>query len=69
LQQIEIELGKLSRAELKQVRDFLDNMLEDELEFSPEFEAQIQQSEQEMGDGLRPASASPGFKDLRRIIA
>jgi hypothetical protein len=54
VQQLESELGKLSRAELREIRDFLDEILEDELEFTPEFEAQIQQSEREMASGLRP---------------
>ena len=54
VKEIETELGKLSRAELRQVRDFLDEILEDELEFTPEFEAQIQESEREMASGLRP---------------
>jgi hypothetical protein len=50
--QIEQQLGSLSQAELRQVRDWLDDVIEDDLEFTPEFEATIQQSE-------RKATAPP----------
>ena len=52
--QVEAELEKLSQAELRQVRDWLDNLIEDDLGFTPEFEAAIQQSERELAKGLRP---------------
>ena len=45
---IESELEKLFQAELRQVRDWLDAMIEDELEFTAEFESAIQQSEREV---------------------
>ena len=45
---IEAELQTLSQAELQQVRAWLDEMLEDELEFTGEFEAKIRASEQDM---------------------
>jgi hypothetical protein len=48
MDQIEAELEKLSPAELKQVRDWLDDFVEDRLEFTPAFEAAVQQSEREM---------------------
>ena len=54
VQQIETEIEKLSPAELRQIRDWLDEILEDELEFTPEFETSIQGSEREMAAGLRP---------------
>jgi hypothetical protein len=57
--QVEAELGKLSQAELRQVRDWLDDMIEDNLEFTPEFEAGIQQSEREMSQGQRPRTRQP----------
>ena len=47
---MESELRKLSQAELRQVREWLDNVIEDELEFTPEFERSIQQSERDMAD-------------------
>ena len=48
--QIETGLEKLSQAELREVRDWLDDMIEDDLEFSPKFESAIQQSEREMAN-------------------
>ena len=57
--QIESELEKLSQAELRQIRDWLDNIIEDDLEFTPEFESAIQQSEREVANGLRPRTRQP----------
>ena len=54
VEQIEAELQSLSPAELKRVRDWLDNFVEDRLEFTEDFEAAIQESEREMAAGLRP---------------
>jgi hypothetical protein len=51
VQMIETELQSLSQAELRQVRDWLDDLLEDELEFTSEFEAKIQAAEQAMAAG------------------
>ncbi len=53
VEQVESELRKLSTAELRQVRDWLDDFVEDQLEFTPEFEAAIQESEAEMKSGAR----------------
>lgn len=52
--QIETELGNLSQAELREVRDWLDDLIEDDLAFTPEFESAIQQSEREKAEGLCP---------------
>lgn len=57
--QVEAELEKLSQAELRQVRDWLDDLIEDDLEFAPEFESAIQKSEREMAKGLRPRTRQP----------
>ena len=59
VEQIEAELRSLSPADLKRVRDWLDDLVEDRLEFKEEFEAAIQQSEQEMAAGLRPRVRKP----------
>lgn len=59
LAQIETALEKLSQAELREVRNWLDDLIEDDLEFSPEFESAIQQSEREMANGLRPRTRQP----------
>lgn len=56
---IESELEKLSQAELRQVRDWLNDLIEDNLEFTPEFESTIQQSEREMAKALRPRTRQP----------
>ena len=59
VQQLEAEMQKLSPAELQQIRDWLDDMLEDHLAFSNEFETQIRQSEDEMKSGARPRTRQP----------
>ena len=51
VQLMEAELRKLSQAELRQIRDWLDDMIEDELEFTPEFERSIQRAERDMAEG------------------
>jgi len=51
---IEAQLQTLSRPELKQVRDWLDDVVEDDLDFTDEFEAKIQASETDMEAG-RPS--------------
>jgi hypothetical protein len=51
VEQMEAELRKLSQAELCQIREWLDEMIEDELQFTPEFESSIQQAERDMAGG------------------
>ena len=48
---MESELRKLSQDELRQIREWLDDVIEDELQFTPEFESSIQQSERDMANG------------------
>ena len=59
VEQMEAELQKLTPAELVQIRNWLDDILEDQLQFKDEFEAQIRQSEQEMAQGVRPRVRQP----------
>jgi hypothetical protein len=59
VEQLEVEMQKLSRTELRQIRDWLDDMIEDSLEFTPEFEAAIQKSEREIAEGVRPRVRQP----------
>ena len=59
VEQIEAELQSLSPAELKRVRDWLDDFVEDRLEFKEDFEAAVQESEREMAAGLRPRVRKP----------
>jgi len=51
IEQVESELRKLSQAELRQIRAWLDDSVENELEFSDEFEDSIQRSERDMAAG------------------
>jgi hypothetical protein len=51
VERVESELRKLSQAELRQVREWLDDIIEEELEFTPEFEHSIEQAERDMADG------------------
>ena len=50
VEQMESELRKLSQAELCQIREWLDDLIEDELEFTPEFEGSLQKAERDMAD-------------------
>ena len=59
VEQIEADLQSLSPAELKRVRDWLDDFVEDRLEFREDFETAIQESEREMAAGLRPRVRKP----------
>jgi hypothetical protein len=51
VEQMKSELRKLSQAELRQIREWLDDFIEDELEFTREFENSIQRSERDMAAG------------------
>ncbi|MGH8092399.1 MAG: hypothetical protein ACREIF_02855 [Chthoniobacterales bacterium] len=51
IEQMETELRKLSQPELRQIRAWLDDIIEDNLEFTPEFERAIQESERDMAEG------------------
>jgi len=57
--QIEAELETLSQSELREIRDLLDDLIEENLEFTPEFEAAVQQSERELAQGIRPRVRQP----------
>lgn len=51
VEQMEAELSKLSQPELRQIREWLDDMIEDELQFTSEFEQSIQRAERDIADG------------------
>ena len=59
VEQIESELQKLSPSELREVREWLDEWCEDKMRFTPEFEADIRESEREMNAGHRPRVRNP----------
>jgi hypothetical protein len=48
---MEAELSKLSQPELRQIRQWLDDTIEDKLEFTAEFERSIQAAERDMSEG------------------
>ena len=57
--QIEAQLETLSQAELREIRNRLDDIIEDGLEFTPEFKTAIRQSEREMASGIQPRTRKP----------
>jgi hypothetical protein len=59
VEQLEAELQKLAPTELLEIRNWLEEFLEDQLKFTGEFEAKINQSEREMKDGVRPRVRQP----------
>jgi len=54
VQEIESAISRLSPEEMRRVREWLDQQIEDRLEMTPDFQAQIERSEREMAQGLRP---------------
>jgi hypothetical protein len=59
VEQVEAELRQLSQGELRQIREWLDDVIEDELEFTPEFEKSIQQAERDMAKGTSARVREP----------
>jgi hypothetical protein len=59
VEQIENDLKRLAPEELRKIRDWLNDLFEDDLEFKPEFEADICESEREMRAGVRPRTRKP----------
>ena len=51
LEQVEEQVKRLSTAEQEALRDWLDNLLEDELEFTDEFKAKIERAERDIAEG------------------
>jgi len=54
VQEIESAISRLSPEEMRLVRDWLENQIEDRLEMTDEFKGRIESSEREKGEGLRP---------------
>ena len=59
VQEIESAIRRLSADEMREVRDLLENLLEDQLALTPEFESKIARSEREMAAGLKPRTRQP----------
>jgi hypothetical protein len=51
LEQIEQQVKQLTRAEQEALRDWLENVLEDELDMTDEFKAKIERGEQDLREG------------------
>ncbi len=51
LEKIENEVKQLPKADQEALRDWLENMLEDELEFTDEFKAKIERGERDIQEG------------------
>jgi hypothetical protein len=51
VEQMKAELSRLSQAKLCQIREWLDDLIEGELQFTPEFERAVEQAESDMAGG------------------
>lgn len=58
MQEIENAISRLSPEEMRLVRDWLDNQLEDKLHLTDEFKGRIESSERQMAEGQRPRTRS-----------
>lgn len=54
VQQIELAMQKLAPAELREVHEWLENFMEDQLEMTEEFEAGIAKSKRLFAAGVQP---------------
>ncbi|HZQ47069.1 MAG TPA: hypothetical protein VFC07_08660 [Verrucomicrobiae bacterium] len=59
IQEIESAIQRLSKDEMREIHDWLENVLEDELELREEFKARIETSEREMQAGKQPRVRRP----------
>jgi len=54
VQEIESAIERLSAGDMQRIHEWLENILEDQLELSEKFQDQIERSEREMAGGKRP---------------
>jgi hypothetical protein len=59
VKEIESALTKLTLDEKQAVRDWLDDLIEDQLEVSDEFKAKIQRARKEIADGVYSRMRKP----------
>ncbi|HWF20078.1 MAG TPA: hypothetical protein VG754_12470 [Verrucomicrobiae bacterium] len=59
VKEIESAIQRLSKTEMQEIHDWLENVLEDQLEMREEFKAQIEASKREMKEGKRPRVRQP----------
>ena len=57
--EIESAIRQLPRQEMLQVHEWLEDVLEDQLEMTDEFKARIEQSEREMAEGRKARVRRP----------
>ena len=54
LPEIQAAISRLSPEEMRLVRDWLENQIEDRLEMTDDFMGRIEKSERQMAEGQRP---------------
>jgi hypothetical protein len=59
VQQIEAAIQELAPEELRQVHEWLENFVEDQLEMTDEFKAGIEESKKLFAAGIRPRVRQP----------
>jgi len=59
VKEIESALAKLSLDEMEAVRDWLDDLIEDQLEVSDEFKAKIERAKKEISEGVHSRVRKP----------
>ena len=59
LQEIESALTRLPLRDLQDVRDWLDDFIEGQMEVSDEFKAKIQRAKEEIADGVYSRTRQP----------
>jgi hypothetical protein len=57
--EIENALAKLSIEEMEKVRNWLDDLIEDQLELSDEYKAKVQRAKQEIASGIYSRTRQP----------
>lgn len=60
VKEIETALTRLPLEEMEEVRDWLDEFIEDQLEVSDEFKAKIQRAKHEIAAGMHSRVRQPG---------
>jgi hypothetical protein len=63
VKEIESALAKLTLDEKQAIRDWLDDVIEDQLEVNDEFKAKVQRAKQEIADGVYSRVRKPKAGD------
>ena len=59
VKEIEVALARLSVQDLRAVRDWLDDFMEDQMEVSEDFKAKIERAQTEVAQGIHSRRRSP----------